>query len=290
MINISSNLMKTLSNSKQSFYCDKCNYKCFSKYNFKRHLKTNKHQINSEKKCNIQIKKLICANCSLTFTSRTSLWRHSKQCMYKNKRDTITQQLLKMITKQQEDTNKIIETMTKITKFKQVNYNMTNNISINMFLNNECRDAISLTDFVDNVKLTLDDLNYTNKHGYIKGISNIFVKNLTEIKPKYRPIYCSDNKRQIYIKESDHWTEDKNYKKMDKSIDNITIKQIKYIKEWILQNPEYETNEIKRNEYFSLIRKLMGGATEQEQQSNKTKIIKNMSEDIIVKEALNNIY
>jgi len=313
---------KTSKNEQHKFYCSVCNYKCRSKYNLNRHLNTTKHKMkqsetNNEqvdiKPVNIKSNAFYCDQCFLHFKSRTTLWRHKKKhhtnhnikCsdsntdlvdqtasgQVSNDKETV-KQLMNMLIEQQKDTNKLVNSMAKMVEntknVSNTNCNNTNNISINMFLNTECKNAMTLTDFVENVKLSLEDLEYTNEHGYIKGISNIFVKNLTDIDPKERPIHCSDTKRmQFYIKDEDEWRKDKNNEKIDKSIDDITNKQIKYIKEWMNQNPDYEKDENKREEYFGLIHELMGGSNKQEQQKNKNKIIKNMSEEVQVKEALN---
>ena len=104
---------------------------------------------------------------------------------------------------------------------KVINYQNCNNkkMTINVFLNEQCKDAMNLTDFVENVRVSLQDLNYTKKNGYIDGISNIFVKHLQDMKPTERPIHCSDKKRmQFYVKDANVWEKDKSHEKIDKSI------------------------------------------------------------------------
>jgi len=111
--------------------------------------------------------------------------------------------------------------------------NNNNKISINVFLNERCKGAMNLDEFVDNVKVTLEDLNYTKDNGYVKGISNIFVKHLTDMEPTERPIHCSDKKRlQFYVKEEDTWKKDCEHKKINKTIQDVTMKQIKQLKAW----------------------------------------------------------
>ena len=100
--------------------------------------------------------------------------------------------------------------------------NNNNNVSINIFLNKKCTEAMNLTDFVNNIKISLEDLEYTNEHGYVKGISNIFKRNLTDLKATERPIHCSDKKRlQFYVKDEDKWEKDITHEKMNKGIENI---------------------------------------------------------------------
>ena len=110
-----------------------------------------------------------------------------------------------------------------------------NAMSINIYLNEKCKDAMNLTDFVENVKVSLEDLLYTKNHGFVKGISNIFVKQLQDMEPTQRPIHCSDKKRlQFYVKDADKWEKDKSHEKIDKTIDEITFKQIKQVKLFLL--------------------------------------------------------
>ena len=101
-------------------------------------------------------------------------------------------------------------------------------------------------DFLDNLQISLEDLKYTKEHGYAKGISNIFVKQLRDLKPNERPIHCSDKKRlQFYVKDNNSWERDAQHKKIDSTIQDITIKQIKQLKEWEKAHPNYLKDETK---------------------------------------------
>jgi hypothetical protein len=243
-----------------------------------------------------------CEMCSKTFKSRTTLWRHKKKCKMMNENVVVKEEssglnekmLFEFIQKQTEQQNKLMESVVKLAEqqannITNTNCNNTNNISINLFLNEECKNAMNLTDFVNNVKLSLEDIKYTTEHGYVKGISNILVKNLTDIDPKERPIHCSDTKRlQFYVKDEDSWAKDENNTKIDQSIDNITRKQIACMKEWTTANPDYLDNERKMEEYMIMVRRLMGGNNIEEQTKNKNRIIRQVSEEVQVKEAINN--
>jgi len=137
--------------------------------------------------------------------------------------------------------------------------NQTNNnqFNINMFLNEKCKNAMNLEDFVEKIKLTLEDLKYTSENGYAKGISNIFIKNLNDMDVTERPIHCSDQKRlKFYIKNDNEWTRDKNNEKIDNSIEKISKKQLQTIKDWIKENPNYLDSEVKTDEYFTLVKSI----------------------------------
>ena len=129
-----------------------------------------------------------------------------------------------------------IETNTKM--MPKIGNNNNNTISVNVFLNETCKDAMNLKDFVENLQVSIDDLLYTQEHGYVKGIENIFTKKLQVMNPTERPIHCSDSKRlQFYVKDDDTWQKDDQHKKIDDTIHKIKIKQIK-VGEWKI-HPNY---------------------------------------------------
>ena len=135
-----------------------------------------------------------------------------------------------------------------------------NAMSINIYLNEKCKDAMNLTDFVENVKVSLEDLLYTKNHGFVKGISNIFVKQLQDMEPTQRPIHCSDKKRlQFYVKDADKWEKDKSHEKIDKTIDEITFKQIKQVKLWEKEHPNYLEDDKLLIEWQTMIRNMTTG-------------------------------
>ena len=144
-----------------------------------------------------------------------------------------------------------------------------------------------MTDFIENVKVSLEDLSYTKEHGYAKGISNILVKHLNDMDPKDRPIHCSDKKRlQFYIKEENKWGKDTDNVKIDKSIDDVSKKQIKQIAEWQQQHPGYVDNDRLLNEYFKITRHVMGGGDINEIIQNGNEIKKNISSEVEIKDAM----
>ena len=169
---------KTSKKEHSLYYCKICEYRCKNKYNLNRHFNTTKHKMkqnetqNEQKGAKCSTSHMLdhcCEYCNMRFNSRTTLWRHKKKVHYdgEDSNATVTK-LLSALLKQQTDTNKLVDSMQKMVehaKSVNTNCNNTNHISINMFLNTECKDAMTLTDFVDNVKLSLEDLEYTNEHG-----------------------------------------------------------------------------------------------------------------------------
>jgi len=195
--------------------------------------------------------------------------------------DTSAYQLLKLLPKLTDAMIKIAE------RPVNVNNNCTNKMTINMYLNEECKDAMNLTDFVNKVQISLDDLMYTQQHGYVKGISNIFVKQLQNMDPKERPIHCSDKKRmQFYVKEEDKWEKDNQHSKIDNSIAKITHKQILKIREWEDKHPNFLDDDKLTHIWQKMCSETMGGAQDAERNKNCINIKKEVSNVIEVKEAM----
>jgi len=164
---------------------------------------------------------------------------------------------------------------------------INNKMTINMYLNDQCADAMNLTDFVDKVKVSLEDLLYTQQHGYVKGISNIFVKNLSDLDPSERPIHCSDKKRmQFYVKDENKWEKDNKHVKIDRSIAEITHKQIKTIREWEDQHPNFLDDDKLTGIWHEMCNRTMGGIKDVDRNKNKVNIKKEVSSAVEVKDAM----
>ena len=271
----------------QIFYCEKCDYKCSRKFLWTQHISTRKHKmITNDNK--MVTKNMLECFCGKTYKYRSGLSRHQKKCTYSVvKTDTITdlvksdnnfeddeiKTILKGILKENRELKEQMQNM----KMGNITNNNNQKYTINMYLNDKCKNAMSLKDFVDNIKLSLEDLEFTSHHGFVEGISNIFLKNLNDMEITERPIHCSDQKRlQFYVKKKDKWEKDKKNVELDKSIQNISSKQIATLIEWTSANPGYENSPAKMEEYFQLVGKTIGVDCEK----NIRKIKKIISENV----------
>jgi len=191
------------------------------------------------------------------------------------------------MVKQQDQINKLLDLQKEmIPKLGNTN---NNNMTINVFLNEHCKDAMNLTDFINGIKISLEDLEYTNQHGYVKGLSNIFTKHLTDVGEKQRPIHCSDKKRlQFYVKDGDTWDRDPQNTKIDESITAVTNKAFNELRQWQDAHPGYDTiNSPVNKEWLEMIRKLSGGSSETAMRRHLDNIKKTMSQSLSIKEAIN---
>ena len=251
-------------------------------------------------KCNVKQKNstflFVCEGCHLRFTNVVNLMNHKQDCS-----SIIVEEKLKhnfkieKVDESSTSADKLLKLLPKLTdamiKISErpvnVNNNCTNKMTINMYLNEECKDAMNLTDFVNKVQISLDDLMYTQQHGYVKGISNIFVKQLQDMDPKERPIHCSDKKRmQFYVKEEDKWEKDNQHWKIDNSIAKITHKQILKIREWEDKHPNFLEDDKLTHIWQKMCSETMGGAQDAERNKNCINIKKEVSNVIEVKEAM----
>ena len=309
--------MENLGNSKTKkiYECDFCYYITSRKSNYAKHLATDKHNISKSSKseiakvANFENNEYKCQHCKQIYKTNSGLWKHIKKCEVLNKTKMIidvikddknVQEYLmeqnKLLIDQLSQQNKqLMEQNTKLFEIAQTNnsnsgtinntINNNNKFNINVFLNETCKDAINLTDFVNQIQVSVNDLEETSKLGYAEGISKIFIKNLNDIYFSQRPIHCSDSKRDIlYIKDDNQWTKDDEQKSnLTKAIKIVANKNIKQIPEWQKANPEYNNPESKQNDkYMKMICEVMSGSTKEEQQKNYNKIIKNISKEVVI--------
>ena len=170
----------------------------------------------------------------------------------------IKDEKIKSLEKQVEYEKQIAKTCMEVAKTNATTNNYNNcgnqNISIKLFLNENCKDALNLTDFVKNIQVTLEDLAYTKDNGFVDGVTNIIKKQLEDLKPTERPIHCSDAKRlKFYVKDNDKWEKDENNEKLDNTIRDVKLKQTKTMTEWENQNPTYKDDSKLMDEWMDIL-------------------------------------
>ena len=288
------------------YYCEKCDYECCKKYSWDRHILTAKHQsaTNSNDLATNKGQKgqvFVCENCSKEYNDRTGLWRHSKKCenetdvtssvsnnngVSNNTDITNLTSLICELVKSNTDIHKSVIELCKNGISNNNNVNNTNIINSNnktfnlqVFLNETCKDAMNITDFVESVKLQVSDLENVGKIGYIEGISNIIIKNLKALDVEKRPVHCTDKKREVmYVKDENIWEkEDENNKKLRKAIRMIAHKNICMLKEFREKYPDCEEYDSKKNsQYNKIVYEAMGGKGDNDYEKD-TKIIKKIA-------------
>jgi len=224
-------------------------------------------------------KKYICEFCHRSYKYDTGYYKHVKKCtskdQAKDKLIEMQQEVIESKTQTISAQNEII-TILKDTS-KVINNNTYNqSVNINLFLNEECKNAMNLTDFLSKVQMTLADLAYTKDNGMIKGITNIVIKNLADTPPTERPIHSIKDEEgsQLYIKEDDTWACENKEEKIEKTIDSISKKQCNLIKLWEKDFPDWNKTEQGTEEYMEICRIVMGGTTDTELEKTRDLILK----------------
>jgi hypothetical protein len=282
------------------FYCKYCDYGTCKKSNYDIHITTSKHTMvtNGYNKGQKQAKNKpddsthICC-CGKQYQYRQGLWRHQKKCNETLTGKTLTdenptdKQLIVMLIKENSELRKeqsnikelILEIAKNgsITNNNHINNNCMNNNTFNLqfFLNETCKNAMNITDFVDSINLQLADLIHLGEVGYVEGISKIIVKNLNALDETERPVHCTDKKREtMYIKDANEWTkEDDNKTKLIKVIRSISNKNIKLLPQFREKYPEYKNSSSKISDtYDKMVVEAMVSDTNKDD-----KIIKNIS-------------
>jgi hypothetical protein len=293
---------KYLVKSSKSFLCMDCNFETKRKYNYDQHLLTAKHQKTTFNNIfpAISSKKFHkCKKCDKVYKDRAGVWRHEKKCNIKNNIPDTEEinklfelrdkdELILHLLKQNGDLQKSLIEMTKEKKMNNCN-NMNNShnktFNLHFFLNETCKDALNISEFVSIIKLSLEDLENTGRRGYIEGISNIILKNLKSLEHHERPIHCSDIKREImYIKDDNEWKKESEEKPiLTKAIKVIANENIKKIKDWKELNPDCTDIDSKKNNlYLKIVRNSMSGSDQIEADKNLNKIISNVAKETMI--------
>lgn len=291
----------------KKYYCRFCDFISFNKKDYERHLFTSKHQntykilTNTDdftpkkpQKTPDDIPKQYECVCGKIYKHRQSLFNHTKKCLY-HKNNVINESfsqkdiIITLLNQNNQLQNQIVE-MSKERKLPEINntngyinsHNKTFNL--NIFLNEHCKDAMNITDFVDSVQLQLSDLESVGKLGYVEGISNIIVKNLKEMDIHKRPVHCSDSKREVmYIKDEDKWEKENNEKnRLRKAIKKIAHKNSKLIPQFKEKHPDCnKSNSRYADQYNKLIIEAMGGSGENDSEK-EDKIIKKIAKEVTI--------
>ena len=285
----------------EKFYCKSCNFSCSKLSDWKRHLLTAKHK-NTTNTTKIQPKKtptIFTCECGKEYIHRASLYNHKKRCKYlekveekeeeKNDNDPSYKELLiqamKQMQKKDEEMTEMRKEMVsmipKIGNNTTNSHNTTNNtFNLQFFLNETCKDALNITDFINSLKLQLEDLEYTAEHGHVKGITNIFQTALSNIEENRRPMHCTDLKREtLYIKDNDEWNKDDNNEKIKGTIGEITNKNIKNVNKWLGKYPGHLDPSSKDfDKYMKMTSNCMGSNDEIED----NKIVKNVMREVVI--------
>ena len=262
------------------YTCNLCDYTTNKLSNWGKHVSTQKHlllcALESTPSAERQRVGLQCA-CGKIYKHMSSLSRHRRTCRAvsapsctsaDSKEIAELRAKAALYEQQCKSVQELKELVEKVAS-RPVTSTTTNNLNINVILEQKCSGALNLTDFVDSLRLTLEDLSYTQRYGFVKGISNVFIQALQGLQPAARPIHCIDDEgKRLYIKEADKWGEDADGRLLHSKIGAVTKKQICALESWQDANPGWKETDEGRRAYMQLVQEITGGASEEEQDKN----------------------
>jgi len=245
------------------FSCNKCNYKCNSKKDYNKHLMTLKHKLltNANEKSH-KIPTAYSCICGKTYKHQSSLCKHKKNCSLNNNNNSIVTQenpeekisLMDIITQNKEimdalvlqneqlmeQNKKMQETIQEmVPKIGNNNNTIHNTFNIQTFLNEDCKDAINFSEFIDNIQVSFADLEQQAQIGFVNGISKLFIENLRELGTYKRPIHCTDKKRKtLYIKENNEWDKEGSQNTLKQGIQEVSRKGFECLSKEKKENQE----------------------------------------------------
>ena len=298
-------LTKITQKNSSTFECIPCYFKCSNKNDYNRHVLTHKHKMLTNVDMNVDKKSLKTpyhCECGKEYSHRQSLSVHKKKCNFKNneeiepEKDTsenvdLVKYLMKensQLRKEQTDIKELILEVIKNGTHNNNNNNNTNShnktFNLQFFLNETCKDAMNIMDFVDSIKIQLTDLENVGKIGFVDGISNIIVKNLNSLDETKRPVHCTDTKREVmYVKDENKWEkENEEKKKIRKAIKHVAYKNTKMLSEFRMKNPDCLKSTSKMSDqYNKLVMEAMGGKGDNDVEK-EDKIIKNIAKEVTI--------
>ena len=295
---------KKVPKSSKNFVCLKCNYTTSRESQYTRHLMTPKHKKiiydnNNVPKSSNNL--FTCEICNKSYMYLSGLSRHKKKCsiidnsdnsinvinsnqeLIKSEVDSISESIIikelkDIIVQQQKQISELIP------KIGNNNTNIQNNkFNINVFLNEQCKDAINISDFIKSIKITFEQLDFTNKNGLADGLSKSIIENMNKLSIYQRPMHCTDVKREtLYIKDEDSWSKDKSKEKIKGAIKKASSKNFNALMDWKMSNPDYMNSEDK-TDYFTKTISTIGKPSS----SIDEKVIKNLCKETYVKNSEN---
>jgi hypothetical protein len=298
------------------YVCEKCNYTCIKKYNWDKHLLTAKH-VKETMETEMEIKNGekwqtdITCECGKSYKNKSGLWKHQKKCKKHEENNENSEEIeekpeeespmnttmiLELLKQNNEFKELIIEQNKKILELVNTNSSITNNITNNnnttnntkfnlqIFLNEKCKDAFNITDFINSIDVGFKDFENFGRLGYVSSINNILIRELKGLDLYKRPIHCSDLKREvIHIKDNDTWVKDDDKKHMKRAIKLIEHKNIKLVPGWLKANPKADDISTKKHEeYMKILDNSMGEMKDEDNERNYEKIIRNVSKEILI--------
>ena len=287
------------------YHCNICDYSTSKKSSYDKHITSAKHQKSIKgnvletngyqimpKLCS---SKYMCENCKKDFRNRSGLWKHNKVCtknennIDKSNKTEHKDDLINYLIKENQEFKNLILEIIKKDSYNQITNNSHNTNShnktfnLNLFLNETCKDAMNIMDFVDSIKLQVTDLERVGEVGYVEGISDIIVSNLNKLDITQRPIHCTDKKREtMYVKDAGKWEKDESTTVIRRAIRKVTHNNQRLLPQFKEKYPDYHNSYSSHSDKVTkvIIETMVNNVPDKEE-----KIIKNIAKSVVLDKA-----
>ena len=278
-----------------NYTCEKCDYGCYNKTNFAKHLGTRKHNFNNND--NEKLPKVVsmfeCKTCGNSYKYQSGLCKHVKTCQPKSESQpqpqvsditTLTTLIMELVKNSTDVQKQVLELCKSGTNNNTINANINNNnqkFNINLFLNEQCKDAINFSDFIKSIEVSREDLENNAQLGFVNGVSKILIDSLKQLDKSERPIHCTDVKREtMYIKDDDKWSKEEDSSKLNKAIQEVTRKSMGTLMNWKEENPDYKDRDSEFSSRCIVIQQQSMAAHNRE--TYYPKVIKAVAKEVVI--------
>ena len=286
------------------YYCEPCDFTSSKKSNYEVHITTAKHKKITNDDSNQSIKSHIC-QCGKEFKYRQGLSRHRKNCTHHstqestdtdkdNKYDMLSSTIMMLVNENREFKQLLVEQNAKMMEMagnmgghnhhNTTNTNSHNKFNLNVFLNEQCKDAMTLKDFVKSMEISMEEFIETGEIGFVDGLSQVLIQRIGDMDIHDRPIHCTDLKREtVYVKDAEKWEKDTNKEKFRKAIKGVAYKNERMRPKWYAEAPNVEILGSENCEkFFKYSAAALGGFGTEENRVFENKIMKNVMKEVTI--------
>jgi len=293
------------------FCCSKCDYYTNKTSSYNKHLTTRKHA--EAANANVATDTFECNICNKVYKSRVGLWKHKKVCKettdtpsIPNNMSTIIDNptiVIELLKQNQEFKDLILEERREFQKIitdqsakmmelagnmgnhhNTTTTNSHNKFNLNVFLNEQCKDAMTLKDFVKNIEISMEEFIETGEHGFVDGLSQVLIQRINDMDIHDRPFHCTDLKREtVYIKDAEKWEKDENKEKLRKAVKGVAYKNERMRPVWYAETPNADVLGSENGEkFFKYSAAALGGYGKEENKSFEDKIMRNVLKEVTI--------
>jgi len=262
--------------NKKTHFCEPCKFQTNNRADYVRHCNTNKHFMRCKNINGVEDNKKTQKNalpyscdCGKKYKFHSGLCKHKKICVNIKNKNTNNNEtnsindykdiIIQLLEENKEFKSVLINQQKQIGELipkigNTVTNNINNHVNINIFLREECKDALNIEEFINKIELTPAQLNFAKTKGLTEGISKVFIDNINKLSLYHRPLHCTDIEREIlYVKDNDNWEKDNNKSKIKKAIKDMSIKHFKTLQKWTEENPDFKNIDKKKDDFLKML-------------------------------------